>query len=51
MVNISWNECVKNEEVLKQSKKEKEHPTYNKKMEGKLDCSHQAQKLPSKARY
>lgn len=36
---------------IKRSRERKEHPTYNKKKEGKLDWSHLAQALPAKTRY
>jgi hypothetical protein len=34
MEKSSWNDHVKNEEILNTVKEKKEHPTYNRKNEG-----------------
>jgi hypothetical protein len=52
MEKIIRTDHVKNEEVgnFKESKK-REHPTYNRTMEGKVYWSHLPKELPSKIRY
>jgi hypothetical protein len=44
---ISWTDCVRNEEILRNSQGAEEYATYNKGTEGELDLSYLAYELPS----
>jgi hypothetical protein len=46
-MEISWTNCVKNEEALQRVKEKKNIYINNKKKEGKSDLSHLIYKLPS----
>ena len=48
MEKISWTDCVRNEEELRNSQGAEEYAAYNKRTEGELDWSYLAYELPSK---